>query len=109
MLDSMPSRRVWKHAPPENFGILATQRVLLVHFLTSKSTSVYAYSSQCMTMLRPLQVVIQFLVRASPKSRGGRAGLVIMSLFHFSYALTLKLHIDRFRWTQLLKGIINIV
>ena len=32
-----------------------------------------------------------------------------MSLFHFSYALTLKLHIDRFRWTQLLKGIINIV
>ena len=46
MHDSMPSRGVWGYAPPENFGILDTQRVLLVHFLTSKSTSVYAYSSQ---------------------------------------------------------------
>ena len=27
--------------------------------------------------IRPLQVVIRFLVRASPKPRGGRAGLVI--------------------------------
>ena len=44
--DSMPSRGVWGHGPPENFGILDTQRVLLVHFLISKSTSVYAYSSQ---------------------------------------------------------------
>ena len=26
--------------PPENVGILDTQRVFLVHFLTSKSTSV---------------------------------------------------------------------
>ena len=43
---------VWGHAPPENFGISDTQRVLLVHFLTSKSTSVYAYGSQCMTMLK---------------------------------------------------------
>ena len=57
--------------------------------------------------LRPLQVVIRFLVRASSKSRGGRVGLVIMSLFHFSYALTLKLHIDRFRWTQLLKELVQ--
>ena len=38
----------------------------------------------CICLLRPLQVVIQFLVRASPKSRGGRAGLVIMSLFHIN-------------------------
>jgi len=38
---------VWEHAPPENFGILDTQRVLLVNFLTSKSTSVYAYSRLC--------------------------------------------------------------
>ena len=52
MHDSTPSRGVWGHAPPENFGISDTQRVLLVHFLTSKSTSVYAYSSQCMTMLK---------------------------------------------------------
>ena len=52
MRNSVPSRGVWGHAPPENFGILDTQRVLLVHFLTSKSTSVYAYSSQCMTMLK---------------------------------------------------------
>ena len=52
MHDSAPSRGVWGHAPPENFGISDTQRVLLVHFLTSKSTSVYAYSSQCMTMLK---------------------------------------------------------
>ena len=36
---------------PVNVGILDTQRVLLVFFLTSKSTAVYAYSSQCMTML----------------------------------------------------------
>ena len=52
MHDSAPSRGVWGHAPPENVGISDTQRVLLVHFLTSKSTSVYAYSSQCMTMLK---------------------------------------------------------
>ena len=32
--------------------------------------------------LRPLQVVMRFLVRTSLKSRGGRVGLVIMSLFH---------------------------
>ena len=38
--DSVPSRGVWGHVPPENFGILDTQRVLLVHFLTSKKTSV---------------------------------------------------------------------
>ena len=65
----------------------------------------------CICLLRPLQVVIQFLVRASPKSRAGRVGLVIIC--HYStfriYALTLKLHIDQLRWTQLLKGIINIV
>ena len=30
--------------------------------------------------LRPLQVVIRFLVRASPKSRGGQAGLVTVIL-----------------------------
>ena len=40
MHDSVPSRGVWGHAPPENFGILDTQRVFLVHFLTSKNTSV---------------------------------------------------------------------
>ena len=40
---SVPCRGVWGHAPPENFGIFDTQRVLVVHFLTSKSTSVYAY------------------------------------------------------------------
>ena len=61
----------------------------------------------CICLLRPLQVVIQFLVRASPKSRAGRVGLVIMSLFHFLYALTLKLDIDRFRWTQLLKELVQ--
>ena len=44
MHDSVPSRGVWRHAHPENFGILDTQRVLLVHFLTSKSTSVHVYS-----------------------------------------------------------------
>ena len=48
MHKSMPSRGVWGHAPPPNFGILDTQRVLLVHFPTSKSTSVCAYSSQYM-------------------------------------------------------------
>ena len=52
MHDSTPSRGVWGHAPPKYFGISDTQGVLLVHFLTSKSTSVYAYSSQCMTMLK---------------------------------------------------------
>ena len=43
----MPCRGVWGHAPPENVGILDTQRMLLVQFLTSKSTSVYAYSYLC--------------------------------------------------------------
>ena len=43
MHDSVPSRGVWGHAPPKSFGILVTPRVLLVHFLTSKSSSVYAY------------------------------------------------------------------
>ena len=54
MYDSASSREVWGHAPPEYFGISDTQRVLLVHFPTSKSTSVYAYSSQCMTMLKDI-------------------------------------------------------
>ena len=40
MHDSVPCRGVWGHASQENFGILDTQRVLLVHFLTFKSTSV---------------------------------------------------------------------
>ena len=46
MHDSVPSRGVWGHATPEKFGILDAQRVPLGHFLTSKSTSVHAYSSQ---------------------------------------------------------------
>ena len=52
MHDSAPSGGVWGHAPPENCGISDNQRVLLVHLLTSKSTSAYAYSSQCMTTLK---------------------------------------------------------
>ena len=48
-----------------------TQRVLLVHFLTSKSTSVYAYSSQCMTMLKDRLPVWQNCL-ASPTFKGGK-------------------------------------
>ena len=54
MHDSTPSRGVWVHAPAETFGISDTQRLLLMHFLTSKSTSVYKYNSQCMTMLKKI-------------------------------------------------------
>ena len=35
MHNSVPCRGVWGHAPLENFGILDTHRVLLVHVLTS--------------------------------------------------------------------------
>ena len=49
---------------------------------------------------RPLQVVIQFLVRAPPKSRGGRAGLVIMSLFHL-VNMTTKILVAEQSYTHL--------
>ena len=55
-------------------------------------------------------MVIRFLVRASPKSRGGRAGLVIMSLFHL-VNMTTKILVAEQSYTHTYsnKGIINIV
>ena len=61
MHDSVPCRGVWGHAPPEHFENLDTQRVLLVHFLTSKSTSVYAYSYLCLNWNLPMDFVTRKL------------------------------------------------
>ena len=52
------------------------------------------------TLVRPLQVVIRFLVRASPKSRGGQAGLVIMSLFYL-VNMTTKILVAEQSYTHL--------
>ena len=50
--------------------------------------------------IRPLQVVIRFLVRASPKSRGGRAGLVITPLFYL-VNMTTKILVAEQSYTHL--------
>ena len=51
-------------------------------------------------VIRPLQVVIRFLVRASSKSRGGQAGLVIMSLFYL-VNMTTKILVTEQSYTHL--------
>ena len=51
-------------------------------------------------LFRPLQVVIRFLVRASPKSRDGRVGLVIMLLFHL-VNMTTKILVAEQSYTHL--------
>jgi len=99
----------WQSALLHNELVLYLEYISVFTLLINELVLYLEYISVFTLLIRPLQLVIRFLVRASSKSRGGWAGLVIMSLFHFSYALTLKLHIDQSRWTQLLKGIINIV
>ena len=45
--------------------------------------------------IRPLQVVVLFLVRASPKSRDGRASFTIIAIIELPQKFTLNRHLPQ--------------